>query len=62
MLCLGRKKGQRIFIGSNIVIEVLETTNNRTRLGIYAPPDVVILREEIANTTPDSHGERGARG
>ncbi len=46
-LILSRRKGERIRIGDNIVIEVVQTTSGRCRLGILAPPEVRVDREEI---------------
>lgn len=47
MLVLSRRVGERIMIGENIVIEVMEVKGEQVRLGINAPRDVVIHREEI---------------
>jgi carbon storage regulator len=47
MLVLSRKKGQRIHLGDSIVLTVLGCQGSQVRLGIEAPEDVVILREEI---------------
>ena len=47
MLVLSRKKGERIMIGDKIVITVLEVKGDRVRLGIEAPDDVGIWRQEI---------------
>ena len=47
MLVLSRRKGERIHIGEGIVLTVLQLKNHQVRLGIEAPEDVVILREEI---------------
>ncbi len=47
MLVLSRKIGERIFVGDNIVIEVLEFQGTSVRLGISAPLDVSVHREEI---------------
>jgi carbon storage regulator len=49
MLVLSRKKGERIHIGQGIVLTVLGWQGSKVRLGIEAPEDVVILREEIQN-------------
>jgi len=48
MLVLSRKVGEEIFIGDNIVLEVVEMKRGVVRLGISAPRDVVILRAEVA--------------
>jgi len=54
MLILTRKTNERIFIGDDIVLVVLGMENNRVKLGLEAPSDVTILREEIvANAKQD---------
>jgi len=47
MLILTRRVDERIFIGDNITLRVLDIEGNRVRLGLDAPKDVAILREEI---------------
>lgn len=47
MLVLSRKQGERIHLGESIVLTVLGLKGSQVRLGIEAPEDVVILREEI---------------
>src|SRR4051794_36397651 len=47
MLVLTRKVGERIHIGDDIVIMVNRIQGDKVRLGIEAPPDIVIHREEI---------------
>lgn len=47
MLVLTRKPGEKIVIGDNVVLEVLEIQGNRVRLGIKAPQGVTILRQEL---------------
>lgn len=48
MLVLSRKLGQKIFIPSiQAVIEVVEIKGNTVRLGISAPREVSIVREEL---------------
>ena len=46
MLVLARTKGQRIVIAQTVTVKVLEVGRNRVRLGIEAPEDVAIRREE----------------
>jgi carbon storage regulator len=52
MLVLTRKIGERIVIDNRIVIEVVQVKGNRIRLGIQAPEDAVILREELLQAPP----------
>lgn len=47
MLILSRNKGQKIMINDNIVLSVIEVNGDQVRIGIEAPPNVTIYREEI---------------
>lgn len=47
MLILTRKSGESIKIGDEITISVIEVRGHQVRLGIDAPRDVVVHREEI---------------
>ncbi|MFZ5832385.1 MAG: carbon storage regulator [Planctomycetota bacterium] len=59
MLVLTRKTGERILIGKDVVIEVMEAKDGRVRLGIEAPRDVPIVRAEIADR-PQAGREAGS--
>ena len=48
MLVLTRRKNEKIVIGEGIVVTVVAINGNRVRLGIEAPPEVPVHREEIA--------------
>lgn len=52
MLVLSRKTGEKVVIGSDIVISVVEVRGNRVRLGIEAPADVRVLRGELTLELP----------
>lgn len=69
MLVLSRKKNESIVIANNIVITVVEVRGDKVRLGIVAPKDVPVHREEVyeaihgtraavpaAHPEPDAHG------
>jgi carbon storage regulator len=47
MLVLTRKIGQEIVIGDNIRIKVVAIDGGRVRIGVVAPKDVVVDRQEI---------------
>ena len=47
MLVLTRKVGEKVIIGDNIVVAVLEIDRGQIRLGIQAPRDVPIRRSEL---------------
>ena len=49
MLVLSRKQNQKIHIGDDITISVAELKGNQVLLGIDAPKDLPILREELVN-------------
>lgn len=48
MLVLSRKPGEKVIIGNGITVTVVEVHGNRVRIGIDAPGNVRILREELA--------------
>jgi carbon storage regulator len=47
MLVLSRKQFEGIQIGPGIRIKVVKVDRNQVRLGIEAPPDVMIVRDEL---------------
>jgi len=47
MLVLSRKRDERIVIGDNIVITVVEVRGDKVRLGIEAPTEVPVHRQEV---------------
>ncbi|MDA7662657.1 carbon storage regulator [Pirellulaceae bacterium] len=47
MLVLSRKKTQRLKLGDDIVVTVIDVSGEKVRLGIDAPREVTILREEL---------------
>jgi len=47
VLILTRRSGERITVGDRIRITVLEIKGKQVRLGIEAPPDTAVHREEI---------------
>ena len=49
MLVLSRKVGERILIGDNIAITVVKFTGSGVRIGVEAPPELAVVREELAN-------------
>lgn len=52
MLILSRKLNEALTIGDGIRITVTEIDSNRVRLGIDAPKDVLVLREELRTSPP----------
>lgn len=52
MLILSRKLGEGITIGEYIRVVVLGVNGKQVRLGIEAPPGLVVLRQEITPRLP----------
>ncbi len=53
MLVLSRKLGQSFRVGNGVRITVVKIDNNAVRIGIEAPEDVSIQRQEIAFELPE---------
>jgi carbon storage regulator len=47
MLVLSRKIGERILLDNRIVVQVVQISGNRVRIGIEAPSDVAVKRQEL---------------
>lgn len=56
MLVLTRKPGQSIMIGDGVEVQVLSVAGEKVRLGITAPRDVSIFRNEVYDRI-ESEGE-----
>lgn len=54
MLVLTRRKNQSIMIGGDIIVTVLEVRGDQIRLGITAPRDVHVYREELLAALTDA--------
>lgn len=63
MLTLSRKPNERIFIGDSVIVTVIRIDGQAVRLGITAPDDVPILREELLDRPgwQERDGEGGRR-
>ena len=65
MLVLTRRANQRIMIGRDVVITVLEVRGDQVRLGIRAPRSVEVHREEVflerERSVPEPHPAGHAR-
>ena len=47
MLVLSRRERERIRLGDSIVVTVVRVAGDKVRLGIEAPPHVLVLRDEL---------------
>lgn len=53
MLVLTRREGESVRIGKDIVITITQAKGGRVRIGIEAPPEIKILREELEHSRTD---------
>ncbi len=58
MLILTRKIDQSIVISGNITVMVLGVERDRVKLGIAAPADITVLREELCDGNRDENAPR----
>lgn len=58
MLVLSRKKNESIIIGDNITIAVVEIKGDKVRLGINAPRDISVHRNEVYEAIRRNGGQR----
>lgn len=62
MLVLSRRPQQSLLIGHDVVVTVLEVNGDTVRIGIKAPADVDIHREEIYRDLQKANREAAAAG
>ncbi|MFN8542740.1 MAG: carbon storage regulator CsrA [Candidatus Binatia bacterium] len=62
MLILTRKLGEVIRVGDAVTVRVLEVKGNQVRLGVEAPSDVRIFREEVYRAIRRENEEAALEG
>jgi carbon storage regulator len=60
MLVLTRKAGERIKIGDKVTLVVVRINGNAVRLGVEAPPEYVVARQELLLPPPSPDIAEGA--
>ena len=58
MLVLSRKENERLVIDGNIIVTVVRVAGGKVRLGIEAPPEIHVQREELLFRTLDAEHEQ----
>ncbi|OHB86011.1 MAG: carbon storage regulator [Planctomycetes bacterium RBG_16_64_12] len=58
MLVLSRKVGEKILIGDNISVTVVRVAQGTVRIGVEAPDDLLIVREEIKDQQRSGPADR----
>jgi len=53
MLVLSRKVGERIQLGDQITVTLVKIQGNTVRIGIEAPPNMPVVREELTKRATD---------
>ena len=53
MLVLSRKESEKVLLGDEIVLTIVRLSGDRVRLGIEAPSDMLILRQELDESDVD---------
>jgi carbon storage regulator len=61
MLVVSRRRNEAVCIGDDIIVRVLESSGGSVRLGIDAPKQVPIWREELRIARGDSLVQNGAK-
>jgi len=62
MLVLSRKPGEKILVGDNVTITIVRIGPNTVRLGIEAPRDMNIVREELCSGAAPSEPHHNGNG
>lgn len=61
MLVISRKKGEAFLVGNKVKISIVDIRGDKVRIGIVAPKNVTVLREELTASSkqskPDTVGE-----
>jgi len=61
MLVLSRKRGERIVIGDDVELVIINVRSNRVKLGFRAPSDVAIHRGEVLQRIREEKGNHQER-
>ena len=59
MLIITRRPGEKIMLGDDVVIEVIEVSGSSVRVGIAAPKSVPVYREEIWEAVKSEQAKTG---
>ena len=62
MLIITRRPGEKLMIGDDIVIEVMEVSGSSVRIGIQAPKSIPVYREEIYTAVKEENAAAASTG
>ena len=60
MLIITRRPGEKIMLGDDIVVEVIEVSGSSVRVGIAAPKTIPVYREEIWQSVKEENAAAAA--
>ncbi len=60
MLIITRRPGEKLMIGDDVVVEVMEISGSNVRIGIAAPKSVPVYREEIWTAVKEENAAAAA--
>ena len=60
MLIITRRPGEKIMLGDDVVIEVIEVSGSSVRVGIAAPKSIPVYREEIWRSVKEENAAAAA--
>jgi carbon storage regulator len=60
MLVLSRKVGEKILIGDNISVTVVRVAQGMVRIGVEAPQNMAVVREEIKDQVHEHRTKKAA--
>ena len=60
MLIITRRPGEKIMLGDDVVVEVIEVSGSSVRIGIAAPKSLAAYREEIWQSVKEEERSGGA--
>ena len=61
MLVLTRRVGEKLVIGDDVTVAILSVRGNQIRIGIAAPPEVQVHREEVYQRILKEHADGAGR-
>ena len=61
MLVLTRRVGEKLIIGDDVIVTILECKGKQARVGIDAPRSVQIVREELLTAAESARRDRAAK-
>jgi carbon storage regulator len=62
VLIITRRAGEKVMVGEDVVVEIMEIVGNTVRVGIQAPRSIPVYREEIWNAVREENRSAAEAG